>query len=105
MKNLAIFEREIYNDTLTEASEKRAAETKQTYHPINEDLLLMQIVITKIMSSLNNLKAAHCSLQTMLSLNSRVTPVEIRNFLVLLEVYGSMGAPYAFDPSINTLYE
>ena len=42
--------------------ESKTRSKAYTYCQINEDLILMQIVLTKIMSVLNNLKAANASL-------------------------------------------
>lgn len=74
-----------------------------SYSQINEDLILMQIVLTKIMNVLNNLKAANATLYQAASINKQISPAELQNFWLLMEVYGSILPMSVFEPVIVSL--
>jgi hypothetical protein len=74
----------------------RTQKPKQAFRQINEDVLLLQLVLSKVLGSLGNLKGANATLQHAINLNKTVNSKTLKTFFLLMEVYGSMTPPSIF---------
>jgi len=70
---------------------------------MNEDLLLLSIVLTQSLNSVNNLRAANLTLHQAAHMNKASQPEDLQHFLILMEVYGSVQHPSHFEPAIISL--
>ena len=72
-------------------------------HPINLQLVTLQILLSKLLTEVMTWKAGNVLLSDICNLSRGTSVEQVKNFLYLLQVYGHQGAINYFEPKIYTL--
>lgn len=73
------------------------------YKPVSLELVTLQIVVSKILFQVHNMKAANVKFKDIVDYNKQKRDYDIQNFFLLQEVYGVNSDLNFFDPTIIPL--
>lgn len=75
----------------------------EDYRPISLEVVTFQIVLSKILHQVMNMKAANVKFKDVVDYNRKKRDYEVQNFFLLQEVFGVNYEMNFFDPSITPL--